>query len=410
MLGGNTMCKSVCFLLTEHPFLDARIYKKEAKSLLNQGYQVTMIVPRKQGYLFDVDGSIFRNSFHSKEFMHEGIKIVTYEQLYPEKDIKSLLYNLRTKKPTRFTDSLTKLGIEQKADIYHTHEFFSLYSGIGIKRFLTSQGKRNKLIYDSHELEPDPLINQSDSIKRLKLEMLTLMLKETDYVITVSESIRSWYRTLDQNLSVEVIYNSPPLAANYKPGRGSQPGLLMAYEGAISRKRGNFSKLLNILELCNHEFDLKIRIIGGWKETDQKTSIPPHLKKNIDITGWINYDRIPEVMTDVDIGWIDLDAAHSLNNRFAMPNKFFSYLNNGVPVLVNQCKDMAHFIQTYQCGHTINKLQATAEDYFQALLQLHTNRNKIYEMSLNSRKVMESEFSWGDMEKKLLNVYDQLAR
>ncbi|UOQ94529.1 hypothetical protein MUO14_06130 [Halobacillus shinanisalinarum] len=124
----------------------------------------------------------------------------------------------------------------------------------------------------------------------------------------------------------------------------------------------------------------------------------------------MSYDSIPEAMKDVDVGWIDLDAENSLNNRFAMPNKFFSYLNNGVPVLVNQCTDMEEFIQTYKCGHVVKKLQATAQDYFQALLHLHSNRSKTQEMSLNSRKVMESHFSWRHMEKKLFTVYDQLAK
>lgn len=406
------MCKRVCFLLTEHPFLDARIFKKEAKSLLKQGYDVTMIVPRKKGYLFDIDGSIFHTSFRSKEFIHEGIKVVTYEQIYPEKDIKNLFYNLRDKKATRFTDPLTLLGIEQEADIYHAHELFSLYSGIGIKRALTNKGRKIKVIYDSHELEPDPLIVQPDKIKKIKKQMLTSMLKETDYVITVSESIKSWFSAIDPHLQVEVIYNSPPLATEYKPERADKPGLTLAYEGVLNKKRGNFQKLMQVVEMCNQTFDLKLKIIGGGKhaQDDLNANIPPHLTDKVLCTGWVSYDSIPKVMKDVDLGWVDLDAINSLNNRFAMPNKFFSYLNNGIPVLVNQCKDMEAFIQTYQCGYTVKKLEATAQDYFQALLLLHANRDKIRKMSLQARKVMESQFSWEHMEVRLFTVYDRLTK
>ncbi|WP_205136639.1 glycosyltransferase [Virgibacillus halotolerans] len=407
------MCKNVCFLITEHPFLDARIFKKEAKSLLKEGYNVTMIVPRKDGYLFDVDGTIFRDSFRSPTFIHEGIKVITYEQMYPENNIKNLHYNLRTGNETRFTDPLTQIGIAQKADFYHAHEFFSLYSGIGIKRALTSKGERCKVIYDSHELEPDSLVDQPNNTKKIKEQMLIYMLQELDYVITVSESIKSWYLSIDPQLDIEVIYNSPPLAPDSKSRQQDTPSnLVIAYEGVINHKRGNFNKLIDVLELCNQKFDLEAKIIGGWKKSKhgQPLDIPASLKEKVHFTGWVNYDSIPKFMHNVDLGWIDLDAAHSLNNRFAMPNKFFSYLNNGVPVLVNQCQDMAHFIQTYTCGYTVNKLQATADDYFQALLLLHTNKNRIYEMSLNARKVMESQFSWEHMEKRLFAVYDQLAK
>ena len=79
------MSKKVCFLVTEHPFLDARIFKKEAKSLRKHGYQVTMIVPRKNGYLFDIDGRVFTDSFLEPIFYHEGIKVITYEQIFLRK-------------------------------------------------------------------------------------------------------------------------------------------------------------------------------------------------------------------------------------------------------------------------------------------------------------------------------------
>ncbi|UOQ94528.1 glycosyltransferase [Halobacillus shinanisalinarum] len=271
------MSKNVCFLVTEHPFLDARIFKKEAKSLVKQGYKVTMIVPRRDGNLFDVDGSTFSETFRSKAFTYEGIEVITYEQMYPEKDVKNLHYNLRTGNYTRFNDRLTQLGIAQEADFYHAHEFFSLYSGVGIKRALTAKGKRSKLIYDSHELEPDPLVYQPQNTKKIKRQMLGYMLEELDYVITVSESIKSYYLSLDPQLPIEVIHNSPPLAVGYAPGEGNTSEFVIGYEGVMDKKRGNFNKLMAVLEMCNKRFDLKAKIIGGGKGSTEEhnLSVPP---------------------------------------------------------------------------------------------------------------------------------------
>ncbi|MDV2887683.1 glycosyl transferase family 1, partial [Alkalihalophilus pseudofirmus] len=61
--------------------------------------------------------------------------------------------------------------------------------------------------------------------------------------------------------------------------------------------------------------------------------IPDHLKDQITVHNWVDYHLIPHYMTNVDISWIDLDMRHSLNRLFAMPNKFFSALNNGVPIV-----------------------------------------------------------------------------
>ncbi|GAA0489830.1 glycosyltransferase family 4 protein [Salinibacillus aidingensis] len=404
------MGKQICFLVTEHPFLDARIFKKEAKSLVKQGYSVTMIVPRRKGHLFDVDGTFFTNRFQSRTFVYEGIKIITYEQIDFEKKTKQLLHNLLTGTHHRFTDSLTQIGIEVEADIYHAHEFFSLYSGIGIKRALASRGKACRLIYDSHELEPDPLIMESKKIKKVKRQMLEAMFNELDQVITVSESIKAWYHSIQPSLPIEVVYNSPPLAPEYDRNKETAD-LVIAFEGILGSKRGSFQKLLRVLELANEKISVTAKIIGGWKEQDQKPSIPPHLKSKVLFKGWLDYEAIPMVIQgDADIGWVDLDASHSLNNRYAMPNKFFSYLNNGLPVLVNQCEDMNRFIERYQCGYIIDKPQANAEDYAQALQQIYFNKAQLKEMSLNARKIMETAYSWEHMEERLFSIYARFVQ
>lgn len=403
------MSKNVCFLSTEHPFLDARIFKKEAKSLSKRGYNVTMIVPRKNGFLFGVDGRIFHNTFRSSTFVHEGITIMTYEQVLYENFLKILHRNLMFAGLCQCTDRLIEIGITVAADIYHAHEFFSLYAGVCIKRALRAKGKDCKLIYDSHELEPDPLAKEAPKTKKLKEEMLISMLNETDHVITVSESIKSTYKALQPTLPVDVIYNSPPLARNYTEGKGQQTGLTLVYEGMIDAKRGSFNKLIDIVQRANKYFDLNVRIIGGRKKyNEQHFFIPPQVEDKFQMSGWVSYESIPQAMEGVDLGWIDLDAAHSLNNRFAMPNKFFSYLNNGIPIVVNQCDDMAAFIQQYTCGYVVKKRVANATDYVQALLRLHANREQISHMSKNARHMMETMYSWEQMEKRLFHVYKRL--
>src|SRR5699024_1385760 len=154
------------------------------------------------------------------------------------------------------------------ADTYHGHELSSLCCRVGINRALTAKGKTCKVIYDSHELEPDPLMVESRNIKKLKNEMLATMLNETDSVITVSQSIKDWYSRINPCVPIHVIYNSPPLASNYTPGQGKRSELTIAFEGMIDSKRGSFNKLMEIVELSNKSFDLRVRIIGGRKKSN----------------------------------------------------------------------------------------------------------------------------------------------
>ncbi|MGM7719606.1 glycosyltransferase family protein [Metabacillus sp. Hm71] len=388
------MGQKVCMLLCYLPFFDARIFENEAKSLLKQGYTVTMIVPRNNGYLINIDGTPFTNRFLEKSFLHEGVKIVTYDA------------GKRTANP--LTDPLYRLGLIEEADIYHAHELNSFYYGKEIKRTLRKQrGKEVKLIYDSRQLVPDPFSTSiNDETKKDWQKMLLESLKEVDYVITVSESIKSWYLALDPLLPVEVIYNSPPLTPTFRKRGSHDKQFVVCHEGNLSKTNRNINKIFSITDSCRKVLNFQFKIIGGPRY-GETINVPDHLRKNLVFSGWVNYKSLPDEMSDVDVGWIDLEIAHSLNNMFAMPNKFFSYLNNGIPVLVNKCSDMEKFIRTYHCGLVIDKMNPTAADYTKALIYLYNNKDELKQMSINARKVMES-YSWEQMEKRLFNVYDSL--
>ncbi|WP_421536078.1 glycosyltransferase [Priestia sp. D3YE.R1] len=406
------MNKKICMLVHTHSFLDSRIFKKEAKSLQRNGYDVTMIVPKIKGTLFDVDKKPFDKKFLEKTFIHEGIKIVTYNLEDFKPSASEMNKNLEKNNHSLFNNPLTKLGLEEKADIYHAHELASLYAGIGIKRMTKNiESKNIKLIFDSHDLIPDPLDNRilTQTKKTEMLKLLDTMIEEIDQLITVSHSIKSWYIAKKPLLPIEIIYNSPPLEQNYIQRNYDQPRLTVCYEGHIADDRkGSRDKIFKLTEDCSKEIDFSFKIIGGVLH-GHTLSIPDNIKENIQLTGWVDYHAISNHMKDVDIGWIDFDdLQNSLNRSYALPNKFFSYLNNGIPVVVNKCHEMEKFIKTHNCGLVINTVKATAEDYAEAFLYLNKNRNKLKTMSINARKVMEKLYSWDRMEKELLNIYNSL--
>lgn len=402
--------KKICMVVAEHPFMDARIFQKEAKSLKKQGYDVTMIVPRKNGRLFDIDGTPFNKEFRNKVFTHEGIKIVTYHFEPSRAYLNNVLSDESVWERQGFQNHLTQLAIKENADIYHTHEYMSLFAGIGIKRLMKKQhGKDIKLIYDSHELTPDPLDPRYTPDFREKLkQQLLLMLEEVDYIITVSESIKKWYNTHKPAIPVEVIYNSPPLAKNYKPKQFNSTKLTVGFEGQLDDKDGRKKKIIEITDTCAKQKDFYFKIIGG-NRFGKAFAVPKHLQERIIQTGWVKYTHIPIYFADVDMGWIDLENVdQSLNRNYALPNKFFSYLNNGLPIIVNKCDEMRNFIEKHHCGYVIDKTNVTAADYVEAILRLSEDKQKLLRMSKNSRSIMESTYSWEKMEERLSKVYQSL--
>ncbi len=401
------MTLKVCMLVKHHPFLDARIFQKEAKSLVKKGYDVTLIVPKKNGFLYDIDLTPFKDKFLKPSFIHEGVKIITY--IDKPQSINQMYTNVYSDKYKPFKDDpLVSLGLAQKADIYHAHEFLSFYSGIGIKRALKTKGKEVKLIYDSHEISPDPLENKNEEKKKLMHLILLKMLEEVDHLITISEGIKNWYLIQNYKLAVDVIYNSPPFLQEINKKQSDNKGMVVCYEGIVHPNRGGIEKIIEITENCLKKIpEFKFKLIGGLK-SNQSLNIPSDLKKNIIISGWVPYHEIPQYYEDVDLGWNHSNLNTTLKSMFALPNKFFSYLNNGVPVLTNRSSDRENFIREHHCGLVIDKLDPTAEEYADAIVYLHQRKQELLQMSENARKVMESHYSWENMEQRLFDIYERL--
>jgi hypothetical protein len=108
--------KKICHITTAHPFFDTRIFHKEAKSLLNAGYEVFLIAPGERNTTKD------------------GIKIIALQK-----------YSERIRRMTFGVFSAFKSGLRTNATCFHLHDPELMPIGIMLKMF----GK--KVIYDVHE-------------------------------------------------------------------------------------------------------------------------------------------------------------------------------------------------------------------------------------------------------------------
>lgn len=400
------MSKTICFLVAEHPFLDARIFQKEAKSLVRKGYNVTMIVPRREGFLFDIDGRLLTDRFLETSFMYEGVQIIAYDPPIAKRQTARQLSYLKAGKPDPLPSPLTTLGVELQADLYHAHEFSSCYDALMIKRILKQREQSTRVIYDSHELVPDALEKMS-RIRRVKMtELLEQMFKELDTVITVSSSIKQSYERIDSAVPIEVLFNSPFLSPYKQQTKDIHSPLVLGYVGRMDEHKGSLVRLIQIVEYANQFIDLRVKVIGGLTEPD-RLKVPEHIRKKIDWIGWVPYETLSHELLGIDIGWIDINTENSLNRMYSMPNKFFSYLERGIPPLVNRSKDIEEFIREHHCGFVLEE-NASPFDFAKALIRLNEDRAQITEAGLRARKVMEERFGWEKMEQYLYAIYERL--
>lgn len=372
-------------LISEHPYEDARIFEREAKSLVGAGYNVTMLVPQYKGTLLGIDGTPLKKKV--EPFCEAGVTIIPYEAT----SIQSQFTLDQTKEYSR---TLAIRGAEIDADVYHAHEPSSLVAAVQIKR----TKPHVKVIFDSHELVIDARAKTSNRRQRQYENVFRELLKDVDALITVSPSIAKDCYDHGYKGPSELIYNAPRLSS---PPKLKQSIRTIGYVGTVTKEKGNWHKLLELASESNYH----VKVIGGASKFMEPLGIPKKLQNRIHLRGWVPYRNIAAELQDVDVGWIDMDLSTALNRDYALPNKFFSYLDAGVPVLVNRCKDMRNFIERYSCGASVPKSVANAQDYLKQLALMEGNLSTF---SRNARNVMETTASWEKMEIRLIELYSAL--
>ncbi|RIX52456.1 glycosyltransferase [Paenibacillus nanensis] len=395
----------ICKLIRRHSFLDVRVFQKEARSLAALGHEVVVMAPRFDGRLLDVNRSPLRNTeFKPEAFMHHGVHVVTYRARIAPPNPKAMLQDIYGGTLHYRLDALMDKAIGIGADVYHAHEPETLYEAVQAKRALRKQGKDVKVVFDAHELEADT-------------SLLRALMQETDRLITVSDSIASIYASRYPQVPVTLIYNSPRLGADPSkeaapPPFSAERPFTIGYEGQITREKGNPYRMLDILnKMTDAGLHVRFKILGKIMITvnSERMNLERQFKADPRIEyGWASYDSLGEQWNDVDAGFIYFKL-NTPNRKYALPNKLFSLMNSGVPIVVNDAPAMGAVINKAECGIVIPNPLPSADAYAEQFAKLYHDRELLAAMGRRARAVMQEEYGWERMEERLKTLYEGLS-
>ncbi|WHZ59092.1 glycosyltransferase [Metabacillus hrfriensis] len=388
----------ICKLIREHSFKDIRIFEKEAISLRKIGHDVTIVAGKNGKYVLGPDRNyITDKTYQQDSFIYKDVHFLTYVIKYPlSSHVNEMIKALEENRQDFFIDTLYDKALSTDANVYHAHEWHTLYEAVQIKRSLRKKGRNVKVVFDAHELEADNTL-------------MALMMKEVDHLITVSESIKEIYIKRYPGIPVTLIYNSPSYQEEIPVKNDNKDSFTIAYEGVVTVGKGNPQKILDITNLCKSKMEnFRFEIIGRvpvrkyYQVMRKKINDNPYIECR-----WVDYHDLPKELSNVHVGYIFF-GTNEENRNYALPNKFFSYLNNGVPVVVNQSHEMKNFVEKYQCGIVVEKEDPTAEEYVEAFQLLYQDRQLLNQMSKNGREAMRTIYCWERMEERLAEVYNSL--
>jgi glycosyltransferase involved in cell wall biosynthesis len=368
---------NICFLTSVHPATDVRIFYKEAVTLSQSGYKVTIIGQ------------------------------------YPKNEIINNVNVIALKKPkNRFSRilflhlNLYRLAKNQKADIYHIHDPELLLLALILKNQTNS-----KIIYDVHEDVPEQILDKQwipKVIRKIASIIFNYFEKQTsnyfDYIITATPHIRSKF----SNIKCIDIKNYP-LLANFPDYTNHEfpktPNIFrIIYIGQLEYIRGiqNIIYAVNSLDSSyslelilagifdNEKFEFHLKHMDGWDK--------------VNYLGWLPYHSIYNELVKADIGIICLLPIGRFQT--SLPLKMFEYMAANLPIIVSNFPLWKDIINPNNCGLAVDP--TNCREIAHAIQTLIDHPEQTKKMGENCRKAVIEKYNWELESKRLIDTYKEV--
>ncbi len=365
----------VCHISTLHRRDDVRIFHKEC-SALSERFSVSFIVADGLG------------DEHTN-----GIAIYDVGKRHT-----SRIKRMRIDSEKAYNKAMTL-----DCHIYHIHDPELLGMGVRLKE------KHHKtVIYDAHEDLPMQVLSKSyipsplrPIVSKLVAWQLKRQTKRLDYVVAATPFIKDTFLSF---MPAVVDVNNYPIV-----DRGTavaeddeREERAICYVGGISENRGVF-ELIESLPLT----DAVLYLAGDFKSVDFKERCMRSKGwKQVRYKGFVSREEVAAILRTSRAGIVTL---HPLPNYLdSLPIKMFEYMSAAIPVIASDFPYWQQILQENRCGITVNPLEPSA--IADAINSVLSQPAWASEMGENGRVAVMEKYNWGIESKKLLAVYDALAK
>jgi len=261
-----------------------------------------------------------------------------------------------------------------------------------------SRIKKIPLIYDAHELfcEMKEVITRPSIYKIWKkIERFSVPKFKNGY--TVSSPIADEFKKM-YGVEYDVIRNVPLLSELF-PSTKKEKYIL--YQGAVNEGR-SFETLIPAMKYV----DSKLIICGDGNFMQQANDLVKknNLENKIIFKGMIAPDELKKYTQNAYVG-VTLFENTGKSNYYSLGNRFFDYINAGIPQLCVGYPAYEEINNEYKIALLINDL--SPESISQKLNNLLGN-DVLYDELKNNCMKARDVYNWQQEEKKLIYFYNQL--
>ncbi|MBS4012346.1 MAG: glycosyltransferase [Bacteroidetes bacterium] len=305
--------------VTNDTFTDHRVHKM-AKTLFEKGFKVVMVGIKTQQKIVQPN---YAKIIRLRMLFKKGLGF------YAEYNIKLFFFLLFS-----------------KSDVLTANDLDTL-----LPNYLVAKIRNKKLIFDSHELyvESPEIVNRK-RVQNFWTRIEKLCVKGIDYGMTVSEPIALYYQEKYKKEFV-VIRNLPNLKVKSEqsvimPEFFNNEKIIL-YQGFLNIGRG----LEMAIESFRYIDKACFIIIGvGDIEKELKEKVKSlNLENKVFFTGRISQEHLHLYTQKATIG-LSVEQNIGKNYEYALPNKLFAYIREGVPVIVSDLPEMRKVVEKYKVG------------------------------------------------------------
>ena len=250
-----------------------------------------------------------------------------------------------------------------KPDMIIANDWLGLLVATGLNKYLNWN---SKIYFDSHEYFPE--YRNSLEWKILSKPRITYVLKKSrdsfDIMSTVCPSFARKYEKYYhfEPGTVRVITNAPEYEPGLKP-RPTGEKIRIIHHGIAFPLR----KLENMIDIMDYlpedEYELYFMLVKNDKAYYEEMVRYASKHSNIHFLEPVPFREISSFINQFDIG-LNLVTADNVSYKYALPNKFFEYVQGRLAIAVGDSYEMKQYISKYDLGVAAeeNTARAVAEE------------------------------------------------
>ena len=290
---------------------------------------------------------------------------------------------------------------------------------IGIPAMLLKWFKRRPFVFEIRDQWPEiPIemgIIKNPVLKAMLLSLEKRIYKSSAAIVGLSPGMSQGARDVLKSDAKKIITapNSsdtqlfhPDIDGSLKRRElGWQDKFIILHFGAMGKANGLYFLIEAALRL-KEKSDIQIVLVGEGRE---KSGLRRKIKElnlhNMTILDAFTKKEMPQVVAACDVSTVIFDKYPILEHNSA--NKFFDSLSAGKPILLNYSGWQRDVIEKNSAGFGCR--QCDLDEYIEKLLNLYENRDQLYDMSQNTRRLAETEFSRDIIASNVLDVIQGVA-